>query len=233
MNEWRIFVFDVLFAFVLLFLSFILSVISRVLRALLACLIYFWKISTEFRAMIFSMSFMLCKMTVMTVNCFIQCVLFDEKNSWNRVACEIFCDYHFLNARFMICFLTIFYEIHIILAHINFRWNEMIIYRMIYHEMLVCNFLIHVRIFKFCRDVCQMIYISQFLICLHARKIIHSYASIRTRCFDNWFIFRFRLIVALHIKVYLTKCLDKRFIFRSFRRVFRLLCTCSKSVEMF
>ena len=30
----------------------------------------------------------------------------------------------------------------------------------------------------------------------------YSYASIRTRCFDNWFISRFRLIIALHIREY-------------------------------
>ena len=46
---------------------------------------------------------------------------------------------------------------------------------------------------------------------------------VRTRCFDYRFIFRSRLIVALHIRAYLTKCFDKWFIFRNFWFLF----TCS------
>ena len=75
--------------------EFILLAVSRVLRALFACLIYIWKISTEFRAM-FSINYAcFADSSVMTINCSIHCVLHYEKKSWSCAECEILYDHHF------------------------------------------------------------------------------------------------------------------------------------------
>ena len=140
------------------FWNFILSTVSRVFAHYLHVWFIFeiLKNSTKFRIMFLMSYACFANNFVMTINCFIHCVLYDEKKSWNRVACEIFCDYHFLNAQFMFYFLTVCYEIHIKLAHINFCWIEKIAYHVIYDEMFVRNFLIHVcsNLDKmFCNDI--------------------------------------------------------------------------------
>ena len=63
---------------------------------------------------------------------------------------EIFCDHYFVNAQFMFYFLIVCYYIYVKLVHINFRWIETIICRVILNEMFDCNFLIHVYMFRFC-----------------------------------------------------------------------------------
>ena len=86
---------------------------------------------------------------------------------------EIFRDHHFLKTQFLFYFLIICYEIHVKLIHINFRWIETIIYRVILSEMFVCNFLIHVScldsvemfqwfIFRNFRSVCMLKYNEMF-----------------------------------------------------------------------
>ena len=89
LNEWKISVFDVLFAFVLLFLNFILSVISRIFRALFACLIYFWKISTKFRIMIRSLIMFVLFINHQIVLCFCRCFAWWEK-TWNWLCVKFF-----------------------------------------------------------------------------------------------------------------------------------------------
>ena len=100
---------------------------------------------------------------------FICCVLYNEKKSWNRVVCEIFCDHHFLNAQFMFYSLIICYEIHITLIHINTRWFETIIYRIIYNEMFARKSLIYVRMFRFCQNVYNDFIFCNLWFCAHAR----------------------------------------------------------------
>ena len=56
----------------------------------------------------------------------------------------------------MFYFLTICYEIHIKLIYVNARWIETTNYRMIYYEMFVRYFLIHVcsnSVKMFCNDI--------------------------------------------------------------------------------
>ena len=81
--------------------------------------------------------------------------------------CEIFYDHQFLKAHFLFYFLIICYEIHVKLIHFNSRRIETIIYRVTLNEMLVCNFLIHVRMFKFCQNVCNDIVFCNLWFCLH------------------------------------------------------------------
>ena len=140
-----------------------------------------------------------------------------------------FLHHYFLKTQFLFYFLIMCYEIHVKLIHINFRWIETIIYRVILNEMFVCNFLIHVSCLDFvemfkctfrnfwfvymlkydecfviffqftCSNLVEMfaiIRISQLWSCLYVRDLIFSYVSIRIKCFDNWFIFRFRFLVA-------------------------------------
>ena len=103
------------------------------------------------------------------------------------------------------------YEIHVKLVHINSRWIGTIVYRVTLNEMFVCSSLIHVCILQSCRDVWQMVYISQFMIVLHARNLIHSYALVRTRCFDNWSISRFRLRLHYFLwSTYALRCLSSK-----------------------
>ena len=70
----------------------------------------------------------------------------------------------FLNAQFMLYALTVCYDIHITLVHVNARWIGTIVYRVIYDEMFVRKSLIHARMFEFCRNVLQRHYILQFMI---------------------------------------------------------------------
>ena len=88
------------------------------------------------------------------------------------------------------------YEIHVKLIHINFRWIETIIYR-----VTLNFFLIVVHMFRFCRNVHSDLY---FAICNRVCmfNLIFVRVSIRTKCFFNWFIFRFRF-VALNEKIYI------------------------------
>ena len=51
-------------------------------------------------------------------------------------------------------------------------------------------------------DISAMTRISQFMIVFACSWLKFSYVSIRTRCFDNWFISRLRLIIALHMREY-------------------------------
>ena len=120
--------------------------------------------------------------------------------------CEIFFDDHFLNAQFMFYSLIVCYEIHIKLVHVNVCWIETIVYRVICDEMFVRKFLIHTRIFKSCRDVCQMIYISQFLICLHARIWFLFVCFNANEMFCNWSIFRLFDSITYVLKYFSSKC---------------------------
>ena len=79
-----------------------------------------------------------------------------EKNHKILCLCEIFSIFIFVNAQFMFYFLIVCYEIHVKLIHINSRRNETIVYFIIYHEMFVRNFLIHVCsnfVKIFCNDI--------------------------------------------------------------------------------
>ena len=147
-------------------------------------------------------------------NCIDDCALY---------LCEIFCDHHFVNALFMFYFLIICHEIHVKLAHINFFWIEMIIYRVTLNEMFVCNSLIHARmhariwrnvwnllvtyLFLFtCSDFDEMFattFISQFAIVFACSWFDFFVCLVRTKCHDSWFISRFRF-VALHEKIYMS-----------------------------
>ena len=70
-----------------------------------------------------------------------------------------------------------------------------------------------------------MIRISQFMIVFACSWFEFSYVSIRTKCFNNWFIFRFRLIIALHIKKYSN--FDEMFWQTIYISQFLIFVTCS------
>ena len=149
----KLFVFDILFVFVWLF------------RVMFVILQNFDRISNN------NIFVKLCMIYHITINCFMFLSLFCAwwKKSWNCVVREIFCNHYFLNAQFMFCFLIIFYEIHIKLIHINFQWNEMIIYRMIYYQIFVRKFLIYVCIFRFCQNVCNDFIYCNLWFCAHVK----------------------------------------------------------------
>ena len=56
-----------------------------------------------------------------------------------------------------------------------------------------------------CFDFCYARILTKCFVCLqlmHDSWLDYRYVSMRTRCFCNWFVFRFRL-VALHVKIYI------------------------------
>ena len=116
------------------------------------------EILTRFRATISLMNYVLQIVLSWTINCssIVFCLI--------KKVMKLCCVRDFLRsfAHFMLCFSIICYEIHVKLIHINVRWIETIIYRVILNEMFVCTFSIHVRMFKFCQNVCNDLY---FAIC--------------------------------------------------------------------
>ena len=110
-------------------------------------------------------------------------------------------------------------------------------------------FSIYVRIFRFCQNIYNDLYISQFLIVVFMQKynemlnFIHacfiilffSYISIWTKCFVNWFIFRFQFAhyTWKYTKI-LTKCLQQFVYFAIYDFViFFDFFTCSNFVKTF
>ena len=159
-----------------------------------AKLIYLWKISTRFRAMIFLMNYSLQIILSWTINCssIVRCMI--------KKVMKLCCVRDFLRsfAHFMFYFPIVCYEIHVKLTHISARWIETIAYRVILNEMLVCTFSIHVRMFRFCQDVCSdnlwsyaHVKIWRDVIDVCFVVWLFSYASVWTSCFaiDLYLVF--------------------------------------------
>ena len=86
--------------------------------------------------------------------------LYFAKQNHETLFAKFFAIIIFLNAQFMFYFLIICYEIYIKLIHFNVRWFEMIIYRMIYDEMFVRKFLIHIRMIKFVKMFISILFFA-------------------------------------------------------------------------
>ena len=242
LNEKTSFELSISFACNWLLRVFALRIFSNIASSFahwLVKLTYLWKNLTKSWAMILSSSYA-CSVSKF---CFpTSVVLHDVKGCIDVVPCmtrkshEVLCCVRNLrrsSAHFMLYFPVVCYEIHVKLIHISARWIETITYRVTLNEVLSCSSLIHVSCLNSV-EMSEWLISRKFWSCLHVLDLTSSYVSIWTRCLDSWSMSRFRLIVALHVRIYLTRCLDKRFISRNFWlcSVFRLLCTCSNSVEM-
>ena len=150
-----------------------------------------------------------CQLFIWRSDCNGDCVLRDEKKSWNLMSCaRSFRSFaHFMFYSSIVC-----YEIHVKLIHISVHWIETIAYRVVWNEMLDAHFRFMLacldsvkmsatflqfdlmRMLKY--DEMSLTYVSSFdfcmfqsgreilqLICISLSTCCITYENIQTWCF--------------------------------------------------